>query len=353
MLKEILQFLKDSAPNDGRFWWLIYLPSLLALLTGLTWIFFLFPEWKRDMMMVFFLLLVVALATAGVYSISFGVFMAKKVDWQIASGIVVSSSIKKNEDWRSTNDSRSLSGTKTDVYYVPYIECRYNVAGKEYSAEMVAGDGTTGSGEAQSVLDKEYPAGKEITFFYDPGYPENAVIEIPSFFSRTLALIIGLLLTSGGLFVGWILMVNLYSDGKTVDIGKIFRVPVRLEYRVNRAVIKIFNMPESEQQKLESYMKYLKSLNDYIENRGNYSKLYTQDRVIGEQIKTLERLVEITKNDPSVLIAYCEGLYDVSYRKNRLGDARSVIIKIRDKFPAQFNSSYWKDKLAPDSTVSK
>lgn len=353
MFKEFLQILKDAAPNSNQFWWLIYLPTILILLMGLCWIIFLFPEWKKDIMMVFFLFLAVLLVSVGLHSIIAGISLARKVDWQIESGIVLSSHVQENEDWRATNDSRSLSGTVTEIFYIPYITCKYSVEGKEYSEEMVAGRGINSSGEAQSFLNNQFPIGKKIDFYYDPKHPENAVIEIPSVFSRMLALLIGLILTPGGLFIGWVLMISLYNNGKTLGISEIFRVPVRLEYQVSKAAIKIFKLPETEKQKLESYMEYLNSINDYIEKRGSYSSFYTQDRVISEQIKTMERLVYITKNNPDNLIRYCTDLFDLLERKDRLVEARAIIDKIRTTYPTQFNASYLKNKLVSDSTGRK
>ena len=126
-------------------------------------------------------------------------------------------------------------------------------------------------------------------------------------------------------------MINLYNNGKTLDVSEIFRVPIRLEYQVNRAAVKIFKIPETENQKLESYMRYLGSIKEYIAERGNYSSFYTRERVLSEQIKTLERLIEIPQHDPWQMLNYGEDLYNILYRADRLSDARLVLEKIRDE----------------------
>ena len=303
--------------------------------------------------MVIILLLAVLVVSAGVISISFGISLARKINWQIGSGVIVSSHIQKDEDLRGTVDSRYSSGMVTKISYYPYVVCKYAISGKEYSSEMVAGCGTTGAGEAQSVLLDQFPVGKEIDFFYDPKNPDNAVIEIPSTFSRLLPLIVGVLFLPGGLFIGWIVMINLYNNGKTLDVSEIFRVPVRLEYQVNRAAVKLFKIPETETQKLESYMEYLGSIKEYIDKRGNYSRFYTRERVLSEQINTAERLMAIAQNDPKKVLDYGEKLFGILDRADRLGDAKVVLEKIRDKYPDQFNASYLKDKLVIDTVDRK
>jgi Protein of unknown function (DUF3592). len=332
--------------NENPFQLLTLGPTAIAALFGLFCIIFLFPEWKKDIVMVLFLLLAVLLVSGGVFSICCGVLHARKVNWQIVSGIIVSSNIQKESNWRSTVDDRYLSGTKTVTYYVPYVVCKYSVLGKEYTNAMIAGVGTDGSDEAQAVLN-QFPIGKEIDFYYDPKNPDNAVIEIPPTFSRLLPLIIGLILMPGGILVGWILMINLYNFGKA-DVSDLFKVPTRLEYQVNRAAVKIFKLPETEKQKLESYMKYLGSIKEYIAERGNYSKFYTRERVLSEQINTMERLMTIAQNDPEKVIDYGGELFDIFDRADRPVEARAVVEKIRDKYPVQFNASDLKNKLALD-----
>jgi hypothetical protein len=333
---------------ENGFRWQLLVPTTLAGVLGLFWIIFLFPEWKKDFIMVIFLLLAVIIVLGGVFSICSGVLLARKVNWQIESGVVVSSYIQKVG---RESPSISVPGGPPTIWHQPYVVCKYNILGKEYSKAMMPSAAANTAREAQAILNK-FPVGKEFDFFYDPKHPENAVIEIPSVFSRMLAFLIGLILTSGGLFIGWILMVNLYNYGK-VDISDIFRVPVRLEYQVTRVATQIFKLPETEQEKLESYMRYLGSINDYIENRGNYSSFYTRERVINEQINTMKRLIEITQNNPDNLFSWGEELFDILDRNDRLDDARAILIKIRDKYPEQFNASYLKNKLAIDSAGSK
>jgi hypothetical protein len=218
MLKEILQILKDSVPIQGSFWWVVYLPTILLLLLGLGWIVFLFPEWKKDVILLFFLFVSLVVASAGIFSISCGIVMARKVDWQIESGVVVSSFIKKNTEMRSTIDSRSLSGIVSSTYFVPYISCKYSVDGEE---------------------------------------------------------------------------------------------------------------------------------------RGNYSRFYTRQRVVNEQITTLTRLIEMAQNSPDSIISYGGELFEILENENRLGEAKNVIEKIRSKFPEQFNASYLRKKLPLDSMGRK
>jgi len=339
-------FYKVYNANENPFQWLTLGPTAIVALFGFYWIIFLFPEWKRNLHLVIFLLLSVLIVSGGVYSFLFGVLNARKVNWQIISGTIVSSYIQKERAWESSVDDRSVNGTQTVTYYVPYVDCKYTILGKEYANAMIAGAGTDSRDEAQSVLN-QFPVGKKIDCFYDPKYPDKAVINIPPVFARMLPLIVGLLLIPAGLFIGWVIMVVLYNNGKTLDVSEVFKIPIRLEYQVNRAAVKMFKFPEPEIQKLASYMDYLHSINDYISKYNcRYTKFYTQERVLSEQIKTLERLIEIPQHDPWQLFNYGEDLYNILYRADRLSDARLVLEKIRDKYPDQFNASDLKNKLA-------
>jgi hypothetical protein len=50
---------------------------------------------------------------------------------------------------------------------------------------------------------------------------------------------------------------------------------------------------------------------------------------------------------------YGEKLFGILDRADRLGDAKVVLEKMRDKYPLQFNTSYLKDKLALDTVDRK
>jgi hypothetical protein len=328
------------------FLWQVKVPMFLTALLGLCWIIYLFPEWKKNLVMVIFLLLAIVVVLGGVFSVLSGISISQKVNWQRTSGVIISSFIEKGEQLKSTIDSRSSSGMITEHIFEPIIVCKYNIQGKEFLNKVNTGIQTTKSHEAQSILLNQYPVGKEISFYYNPKRPKNAVIEIPSTASRFLPGIIGLILLPGGLFIAWIIMVNLYNNGKSIDISELFQVPVRLEYKLNKAAVKIFKLPETETEKLKFYLRYLGSVRDYISKYNyRYTKFYTQERVLSEQIKTLERLIEIPQHDPWQLFNYGEDLYNILYRADRLSDARLVLEKIRDKYPDQFNASDLKNKL--------
>ena len=52
--------------------------------------------------MIIFLFLAVIIVSVGVFSVSFGISIARKIDWQVESGVIVSSHIQKDEDLRGT-----------------------------------------------------------------------------------------------------------------------------------------------------------------------------------------------------------------------------------------------------------
>jgi hypothetical protein len=102
--------------------------------------------------------------------------------------------------WPTAKGVVSRTGTSQDVYLEGEESCsldveyKYTVAGKEYKSEMIYfgshSFSTVQSQEADRIA-STYPLGMEVTVFYDPGSPQNAVLE-PRVYGTTFpGLIIG------------------------------------------------------------------------------------------------------------------------------------------------------------------
>ena len=101
-------------------------------------------------------------------------------DWPSTDGMVVAT--------RIDIESSSSSSSRSSRTYRPIIIYDYAVDGVSHSAQRVAfGEYATGDpADAEKVRDT-YPEGKQVPVYYDPGSPENAVLEpglhgIPWFF---------------------------------------------------------------------------------------------------------------------------------------------------------------------------
>jgi hypothetical protein len=108
--------------------------------------------------------MVIGLAAVGV-----GVWMLVKSlrteYWPVTDGIVRSAVMK------------SHSGQRGGRTYSAEITYGYQVAGSDYTGNKVAiGQMSASSGYAQGILDR-YPVGKQVSVYYSPGDPSEAVLE--------------------------------------------------------------------------------------------------------------------------------------------------------------------------------
>jgi hypothetical protein len=204
---------------------------------------------------------------------------------------------------------------------------------------------------AETALEQFF-RGKEIDLYYDPKYPHISVITLPSTFEKFGPLIVGLILTLGGVLFGWILMVTLYC-GSPIELGQVFKIPVPLEYKITRAIVKTFKIHESEQNRLYFYLDYLNSLEKFGYHHGDYNKYYTKKRVWTKKKETLERLVDITQHQQKEMFNYGEMLYDFLRQSDLNEEARAVLARLRQKYPAEFESSYLANNLKPVNEASK
>ena len=86
------------------------------------------------------------------------------------------------ESWSSTVGTVTFSaidvrksGNRNSIQY-PVVRYSYQVMGREYEANKIMPGPEVGGSGAQKVVER-YPVGAQVTVFYDPNYPSNALLE--------------------------------------------------------------------------------------------------------------------------------------------------------------------------------
>jgi hypothetical protein len=117
--------------------------------------------------------------------------------WPTSAGQVCSTHIQeKHEEVISAERERARVG------YIPVIEYKYTVDGKDH-------DSTTRSSIdkqysrliAQKIIDR-YPIGKSITVYYKPGNPDESVLEPGAGLSGLIFILGGLVVLTAGVLFG-------------------------------------------------------------------------------------------------------------------------------------------------------
>ncbi len=93
--------------------------------------------------------------------------------WAQTTGRVIKSTVGSRE--------HGFAGEAESVRNIPLVSYTFSVNGKEFHGERIV-LGEVGASEIDEMLTK-YPAGKDVTVFYDPANPNNCVLErgIPSY----------------------------------------------------------------------------------------------------------------------------------------------------------------------------
>lgn len=116
---------------------------------------------------------------AGIAGLYFGVKAISKakesLDWPAVKGKIISSSVERSTRRESTRRSKGRSRTR--IYYHANISYEYSVDGKDYEGSQVRFGGTSSqnSGRVNSIV-KEFPAGKEISVYYEPENPSESIL---------------------------------------------------------------------------------------------------------------------------------------------------------------------------------
>ena len=90
--------------------------------------------------------------------------------WSGTSGQVTQAYVRESE-------TRDSDGYLTTSYY-PEVRYTYQVLGAEYGGDKISFGGSVGGSrnKADEIV-AQYPVGKNLTVYYDPNNPEDAVIE--------------------------------------------------------------------------------------------------------------------------------------------------------------------------------
>jgi hypothetical protein len=93
--------------------------------------------------------------------------------WTATTAQVTSTDIEQKTDTRRDSD-----GTRrTSTTYTPIVHYEYTVDGTTYDGDRIKiGLGAGSEGSARDIVER-YPAGAEVTAYYDPGNPGSAVLE--------------------------------------------------------------------------------------------------------------------------------------------------------------------------------
>jgi hypothetical protein len=152
---------------------------------------------------------ILAFAGAGVFLLVKSFKDRKKAEasqgWPTTQGQIIAARISESTSTDSDGD-RSTS-------YSPAVEYTYNVAGQEYKGNKVAFGFTQGYGryaKAQAALAR-YPLGAQVTVFYDPANPADAVLERKAGGS-TISLVMGIIFILVSLCLGCPVIVMIGSS---------------------------------------------------------------------------------------------------------------------------------------------
>ncbi|MBN2533018.1 MAG: DUF3592 domain-containing protein [Spirochaetales bacterium] len=108
--------------------------------------------------------------------------------WEITDGLILSASIIQRLD------------SDNQIEYYPEVSYSYSIEGKEYRSTRISlfqvGNGT--KSEAATIVNR-YPTGKNITVYYDPQNPGNAVLVrgISPFVMTILYILVVIVLAAG------------------------------------------------------------------------------------------------------------------------------------------------------------
>jgi hypothetical protein len=113
--------------------------------------------------------------------------------WQSTSAEILSSEV---EPGISTNRRTGSSRTT----YTPRISYRYQVAGNTYTSDRAAFIYNSSSRKAQTFVER-FPPGAQVTAYYNPGHPAEAVLMREGYGTLWIFVVFGLLFASIGGFL--------------------------------------------------------------------------------------------------------------------------------------------------------
>lgn len=91
-------------------------------------------------------------------------------NWSSAMGKITESYVRRKVSTDSDGD--------TTTSYYPEVRYTYQYLGTEFSGDRIAFGGKVGGGQNKAYTAiSSYPVGKDVTVYYDPNNPEDAVLE--------------------------------------------------------------------------------------------------------------------------------------------------------------------------------
>ncbi len=120
-----------------------------------------------------------------------GLIWAKtSVDWPVARGKVISSSVKMS--------SSSKSGTSFEAK----VNYEFTVEGDTFEGDRIFfGKTSSGNSSDEDQIAWSYPKGKSVNVYYRPGNPEVCLLEPGKTGKSKLLLIFGVIFFSAGMFL--------------------------------------------------------------------------------------------------------------------------------------------------------
>ncbi|MDI6769063.1 MAG: DUF3592 domain-containing protein [Anaerolineales bacterium] len=144
-------------------------------------------------------IVILAFAGAGVFLLIKSFKDRKKAEasqgWPATQGQILEARIAESTSTDSDGD--------TSTSYSPAVKFTYNVAGQEYKGNKITFGFTQGYrnyAKAQAALAR-YPLGAQVTIYYDPANPADAVLERKAG-GNTLAMVLGIILLAISLCLG-------------------------------------------------------------------------------------------------------------------------------------------------------
>jgi len=118
-------------------------------------------------------------------------------NWNETEGVILTSEITSHQETNPDSEGHY----ETETYYDVNIVYQYTVIGVNYSYHRISFSdfaSTPNHNEAQQLVNK-YPAGENVTVFYNPNNPSEAVLEPGITNTNNIFLIIGIILIIAGI----------------------------------------------------------------------------------------------------------------------------------------------------------
>ena len=113
-------------------------------------------------------------------------------------GWKILASSRKIKQWPTVEGTIEESTEKPENDLLPHIVFSYQVEGKQYQRKFEFPEGTHPLPEFNQAYLKKYPAGKNVSVYYNPEQPETATLEAETQ-GDWMILALGIMMAAGGL----------------------------------------------------------------------------------------------------------------------------------------------------------